>query len=737
MTATDHPEYTFEEQHLEQTLTAVDTWALQLQDLMGFGLGADARTSQILRDMNARDLQMVRYIQSIPYFGRIDFYQGGESKVETFYLGEYGMNRGNTQIISWQAPVARLFYRSTASQTSYQSPTGEIGGRLKLKRRFVVQNRSLQTIHDEIDRRDKQNETTTSRTSFDEPDAFLRTVLSGAADARLRRIVATIQAEQYALIEADATQALVVQGVAGSGKTSVALHRLSYLLYPGNAQNISATHCIVFGPNRMFLNYVSTVLPKLGVDHIAQTTLAQWALDRLGLGGKDVSDIVFDTILATNVPRNRKIEFYRACQLRTSRRMATLLERYIEHRRNQILFPSEGWLIEVGGIRRRLRISQQQLLDKFHSLSSQPLQIQRKQFLRYLQDGIARHYEAQADRDAENYKELRTRELNKLNVQLQKLLDSVWPQLNPRWEYHALLANPDLMRSLSDDLFTPDEISRLATPFLPTAPVKKDTDIDLCDLPAIHYLHLLDSPPEHPLYDHIVIDEAQDISELELLTLRRFFTRNGSFTILGDLPQSIYSHRGITSWSQVGEIFADGRHTYSELQRSYRTTFEIMTVANHILDRIRKIRPNTPHANPFERHGSKPSFHSVSSDLSLVSTIRRALQHARASEFENIAVIAKTVDRCLWLKQALGSTGDHQAPNVALSPSFDYQGGPVILPVYLAKGMEFDVAIVIDADKRTYSETEFDGRLLYVAVTRALHELHIFWIGEPSTFLGI
>ncbi len=766
MLATEHPEYKSEQEHLERSLNAADVWAKELQDLMGSNLGADKYTSQTLRNMNASDLQMVRYIQSNPYFGRVNFCPAGSPEAESFYIGEYALHRGNMRVISWKAPIARLFYASAAARTGYRSPSGEIEGRLELKRRFVIQNRTIGQILDEVDRRGQPRERMLPSTTADsqrlpssrpqpaipvnqpapsampiapraeptDPDEFLRSLLSGASDARLHKIVTSIQTDQYALIEADAEQALVVQGAAGSGKTSIALHRLAFLLYPANGKDIRAARCIVFGPNRMFLTYVSSLLPKLGVEGITQTTLAQWALERFNSKVRDLTDVAFDTILSPDEPRARKVELYRRSQLRTSWRMATLLERYIEHRRGLISFTQAGWTVRTtGGSSPPIHVARRELIAAFRKFSSLPFGVHRKRFLQYIEHVVEQKYDAHVQGDGDMDSERRNKDVKSLHVQLARLLAVDWPPFDPFKHYQALLANEALLEELCDGLFTENERVWLT---IELNNQRQHTNVlDLSDLPALHYLHLLIEPPVTPPYDHIVIDEAQDISELELFTLRRFFSRNGSFTILGDLPQSIYSHRGITSWTQVQNIFSDTGFTYRELRRSYRATFEIMRYANRVLTGIRRIRPGTPEVDPFERHGPGALGKRVNSDQMLLSGIRLALDHARRSGHKNIAIITKTTDRCTWLHQSLPRAHERMNLAVALSPDFDYQGGLVILPVFLAKGMEFDVAIIIDADNRTYSDTEFDGRLLYVAITRALHQLYVFWKGEGSSFL--
>lgn len=845
MTSVANPaEYALEQQRLEQTLAAIashnEARGANLRASSEDAVGADDCASQALRSHYRTWMRehetLVEQIRTEAYFGRIDFCVSGMDAPESLYIGQCSFAAGEVQIIDWRAPVAALFYRPPARQMKYQCPSGTVSVTLHLKRRLHIRAHVLERIVDEFNVRPGQDSVTdtgwlhkksiiqrpretqpvqTSGTDagwmLQDAETFLKHILSQKASTRLRQIIASIQAEQYALIEAKPEQLLIVQGVAGSGKTSVAVHRLAYLLYPGNATGIEPQRCIIFGPNRLFLNYVIAILPRLGVEQVLHTMPVAWALEQLQLKPKQITDVAFDAILSPTVSRQEKIRLYRRSQFKTSHRMAQLLLRYIEHLRESIQFPEQGWTVQIDGIwSLALHLTHEQLVTCFQGHAQRPLREHRARFLDTLARLAMRLYEqavtqkcetltqatedqmaqtavweeqaaalkalaaetrsaegangeetaiAQAleqgawglERLAEQHRHKATEQkeriaaqgrravseitkeavANKLREQLERHLDACWPPFDLIKNYTALVGDADLLTRLGVEIADPDLL-----PLTVGQVTGKGNMLDVTDIPALHYLSLLVSPRPQPRYDHIVIDEAQDVSELEILTLKQFFSRNQSFTILGDLAQSLYSHRGLANWQQVKAQCAghEAECAYHALTVSYRTTHEITMVANTILQSMKERAPvssatlDLPLATPFERTGQSPRLQCVSNDAALIMEIKAVLQRNRADGYSNIAIIAKTEMRCKDLGDALKDP----AITLAVSADFDYQGGIILLPVYLAKGLEFDSVMVVDADDRTYTDTEFDARLLYVAVTRPLHELALFWIGNPS-----
>jgi DNA helicase-2/ATP-dependent DNA helicase PcrA len=316
---------------------------------------------------------------------------------------------------------------------------------------------------------------------------------------------------------------------------------------------------------------------------------------------------------------------------------------------------------------------------------------------------------------------------------VQRLVDRHWPAIDPRRDYAALLADRALLTALAGDgtLFDAAEVALLAGAPPPAGAPKeakgaRDT-IDLADLPAIHYLYVLSQSPEavgRTQHAYVVIDEAQDVSPLDLRCLRRLEQRP-CFTVLGDLAQSIYAHRGLTSWDEAAAVFAGQPYRYAENRVSYRTTAEITALANRVR---RGLAAGGGDARPVGRHGPEPVLSAVDGDADLPAAVARAVAALRRRDFASIGIVTRTAARARELAPRLAAAGAADV-QLALAPGFELRGGVVLLPVALAKGLEFDAAVVVDADAATYGPEPFDGRLLYVALTRAMHELHVVWAG--------
>ncbi len=807
MKAEDHPEYPTEQANLQRTLHAL---AARLEALAQANLiTAYEDAAEALLAQYRAEYRALQNVSHSPYFARVDFVATDEERAGTHYIGKKGFEHDDDAVIDWRAPLAALFYRGKAGAVNYASPAGPIRGLMQLKRNLDIQSQQLVAIADDFDIRETRpgDGTSAAVASAVEPGEYLREKLAARRDPYLQDIIATIQAQQYELIQADAKQVLVVQGVAGSGKTSVALHRLAYLLHPGNADGIDAKRCIVFGPNRLFLSYIALVLPDLDIGQVTQTTFVEWACEQLGLDAHRVGDEALDAILSPALSRDERVAHYRRSQLRNSHSMGRLLERYVDRRR-QLSIPASGLAYpNAGRLKLTARLTAAQLAEAYKQSEGLPLNRQRERFIdaltarlasayddavaqklgelsgshkqlgaqaaqlreeaaqlgrlailtRGLDDAtlkernaaqsldqgaiglleLAEHYQRQADAALARVGRIREElyeekawqtAVGQLAAQLVADLEQRWPPLDAAREYYDLLANRALLAELGQGLFKPDEIALIAARQPQQPEIGK---VDLSDLPALHFLHTLaeGSPPR---YDHIVIDEAQDVSRLQLETVRRF-SRNGSLTVLGDLPQSIYAHRGISSWDEARAAFAGFNYGYHEITRSYRTTYEITVFANAVLQSLTPSGRGAGLAEPFERHGAAPQLHRLDDESKLPKAIADSVSQIRSQGYANIAVIAKTVDASVNLAVALYDYLD--AFEAIETAEVEYRGGLVILPVHLAKGMEFEATLVVGVDEPGYTATEYDGRLLYVAITRALHVLHLFWVGAISKHL--
>ena len=813
MPAHDHPEYSVEDAHLRATLAKLEKRIDEIGQMEPQGPTAHD-TAALFKQLRAMYDNLLIAREQV-YFGRLDFAADSARKAETHYIGRVGFDHGGQiVVVDWRAPLARLFSRRRPGQAEYHSPDGRVSGHLHLKRHLHVQRQALLSLHDEFDARPSTAAAPEARPGLIDPDAYLREILSGRREAQLRDIVATIQEHQDDLIRADPGQVLVIQGVAGSGKTSIALHRVAFLLYPGNKTGIEAQRCIIFGPNQLFLGYIANVLPGLGVKDISQMTLDAWALERLGLTGLELADATLDALLSSRVPEREKLALARRGQIKASLRMGRLLDRFAEWWRTRLTLSPQGLVYRnLGPLKVSITLSQARLLELYRLLAHLPLMIHRERFqedalrelmgeysaaaLRQIQElavegermlergrqlhaesarldeytafarqnadaeledaqapaalaqgadglrALADYFLRQGERMRLRAARLKAEELEDARRQerhpeiraavqeaLEADLENVWPALDPVAGYDELLADRKRLSQLSQSIFEAEEIALLHAS---TSPVGKALDVS--DLPALCYLHTLIHGVAAPLYDHVVVDEAQDVAPLYFAVLKRL-SRNGSFTILGDLAQGVYAYRGIASWEDVRRAFDGAPYSYHETTESYRSTYEIVAFANHILELL------TPHgqkpllAKPFDRRGAPVQIKPLSQPESLAPELIETINGLRDEGYQNIAVIVKTAAHCAALAQELQA---HQfSPFQAATAAADrYTGGVFILPVHLAKGMEFEAALIVGADDQTYPSSEFDGRLLYVAATRALHALHIFAVGPLNVHLEL
>lgn len=806
-----HPERQLEDDHLRATLDLVE----QRRDEVGSYevWGPTAHDTAALHRHMVRVYEDLGVASRQVYFGRLDLRPAGKPTAERHYLGRIGVERkGKIVVVDWRAPVARLFTRRRPGRVEFITPDGPATAELQLKRHLQVAERQLLGLHDEYDARPDAPARDAPRPALIDPDAYLRDILSGRRDVQMQDIVATIQEHQDDLIRADPAQALVIQGVAGSGKTAMALHRVAFLLYPGHKLGFEAERCIIFGPNQMFLGYIANVLPGLGVTEIPQTTFEDWALDRLGLAGRPVADATLEGLLKGRPSNTRQRALVRRGQLKVSLRMGRVMERLAQWGRGQLRLPTEGLVFRgLGPLRVAAQLSKARLEAIHQTLAELPLARHRERFVELalgeLMGAYATAFEKRLADMADEAEELADRhgqllteaarlashavfaeqthdidleeaqtaaqltqgaaalraladychnQSQRTRLRAERLreegqtparraqvrealqaafaasLEKVWPALDPLAAYRELMADPDRLAQLGKGVLSAEEVELLAE-----AKVSSAKAVDVTDLPALVYLHTVINGVPVPLYDHVVVDEAQDTAPLYLAVLKRL-SRNGSFTLLGDAAQGVYAYRGLQSWDDAREALAGLPYTYAEVRESYRSTHEIISFANRILELLAGRGQKPLLAKPFERHGGPVRLEVVANQEALAAALAAAVRALQQGGYKNIALIAKTAAQVEPLAQALRALPEPLGPfQVASNANHPYAGGVLVLPVHLAKGLEFEAVLLVGADEATYASSEFDGRLLYVAATRALHALQIYAVGAPNALIEL
>lgn len=710
----------------------------------------ELETAKRLYEITGKNYENYNEAKEQPYFARIDFREYRKEK-ESFYIGKFGLGdskTGDEVVIDWRAPIADLYYSGTQGEAYYQAPIGVISGELSLKRKFLFKDEELRDAFDE-----GINDIIIKSGLEDENaliDEYLRINLEQSISTKLKDVVATIQKEQNTIIRADKNQPVIVQGSAGSGKTTVALHRLAYLIYRYK-NKITGEDILVIAPNKLFLDYISEVLPNLGVDKVKQKTFEELAAEILQLKAKIYTkDKKLSDILEGEDEKNIKY-ITNSSKVKGTLVYRTMMDRYIriiEKRDSNIedIKVEDYILFESNEIKR--------LYTK--DLINFPINRRKEEIKRYLalkinekinniMDKIDFSYEyliARTKKTMEDGKERRQklieiydeRDAKKADIKLKSKISfdeyfNAWTCLETSRLYHNLFNDEELFKEVTADKI-PIQLSHYIKDELNKN--NRENIVDSDDLAAMLYLKFrIDGIPEKYKYNHIVIDEAQDYSMFQLFVIKEM-AYSQSLTIVGDLGQGIYYYKGIESWNKtVKEVF-DGEASYIPLTQSYRSTVEIIDLANGVL---KKQKNNLVPAKPVLRHGKAPEIKKFENAREFVEALDSIVSEVKSIGKNSVAVIGRTYNECRKIKEILKKYSSHQW-EVVKENEKTLKLDKIIIPSYMTKGLEFDCSVIYNCNNENYTESELDARLLYVSLTRALHLEYVFYNGEPSPLIS-
>lgn len=661
-----------------------------------------------------------------PYFARVDFIPEGEGNAQKIYIGKTSLMKAEDNemlIVDWRAPVASIYYDGRLGEVEYESEEGVQKGNMLLKRQLSIEKGSLEEVLD-ID--------------ITASDAFLQASLSANAESKLKDIASTIQAEQNKVIRAPLHQPIIIQGVAGSGKTTIALHRIAYFMYTYE-KTFDPENFLILAPNNLFINYISEVLPELGVENVRQSTYVDFMKALLGSKPKITSR---DDALADIIEDKKEDidELIWVAKYKGSEGFIDIVNSYVESIKEEFL-PSEDFVV-----RGKLLMEISEIRKMFlEDLSIYPFKRRIKEIEKSLKNKLSL-----VDKDlikkVEFSYDLAINKERKSNKEPEERRKKVVELINQRDEQLALAekeiknavkdyANKFNIKALNDyyiDLLSEknllnlgDSLSKKEAKILSKVSLKGfgDKKMELEDLAPLVYL-------KHRIYGFdkkinvrsIVIDEAQDFSIFEFYALKEALSTS-MFTLLGDMSQGIYSYRAFNNWEEVIEkLFKNDSPSYMTLIQSYRTTIEVMNLANEVIKALKN--PSTVIAKPVIRHGEKPDFKEFNNKDNLVKALEESISIRQSENYKSIAILCKTLKECKTLKKMLDKSG--VVESVILSDkNKEYEAGVIIVPSHLAKGLEFDNVFIVNINEE-YSEDELDTKLLYVAITRTLHRLHIF-----------
>lgn len=602
-------------------------------------------------------------ILAIPYFGRIDFLEKKEnSKVMPIYIGIhtfYDPESRATLIHNWRAPVSSMFYDHELGEAGYRSPSGEIKGVISLKRQYRIRGGKMEfmiesalTVHDDI----------------------LQKELSSNVDDKMKNIVATIQREQNQIIRNEDIRTLIIQGVAGSGKTSIALHRIAYLLYTFR-DSISSKDILIISPNKVFSDYISNVLPELGEETVPETSMEQ--------------------ILSGVLEHKYKYQTYFGL-------VNELLEKPSSSLIDRIAYKASfGFISELDKFILHIENTYFKAADvKLTKYITIPAPFIEEQYLRFNRYPIRRRFDAMAD----------------------YMLD----MLKIQYAFTVTTAGRNLLKKEIRLMFAGNNDIQVYKDFFKWTnnpgmfKMRKGHTLEYSDLAPLAYLHLaLEGNGNQPFrVKHLLIDEMQDYSPIQYKVIQKLFPCRK--TVLGDAGQSVNPYGSSTAETIQKSLTAS---EIMKLCKSYRSTFEITDFAQ-------KIHPNAE-LEPVARHGEKPQILQFGSAVEELSGIMGLISTYRKSGYKSLGIICKTEQQARKMADMLKSYANDIS--FLSSQSSAFVQGIVITSAHMAKGLEFDEVIIPQTDERNY-RSEIDKSMLYVAVTRAMHRLTLtFHEARPAT----
>jgi DNA helicase-2/ATP-dependent DNA helicase PcrA len=682
-----------------------------------------------------RGKQLERLARS-PYFARIDFRESGESGIRGIYIGIAALTDADTGkhlVYDWRAPVSSMYYDFELGAAQFAAPSGIVSGDILLKRHFRIKDGRLEFMFDN------------SLTIYDE---VLQETLEGATGDRMRSIVNTIQREQNRVIRGESSGALVVQGSAGSGKTAIALHRAAYLLYK-HRSTMSARNILMFSPGRLFVDYTSPVLPELGEEPVRQVCFGDFGAEQLAKARSPEPDLASLRVESMDEQLEYLLEHrgtpghdvrVAGIRLKSTTHFAELIERYAEH----LAVDIED--LDDVVFRGKVIMSKEEAADllrcqyAYLPLEKRVDKIRRRVFwlLEEVQQRRAEEIERELLDDPESAylfrKEIRRMSRIGAHQEIQLVRDKVrsWGTVSAYAAYRRLFEGEELSRSPA----RPDAPEFLSGACAETVERLSSSTIPYEDLAPLLLLRgLLEGFPEQSEIKHVIVDEVQDYSPVQHEVLRRSFPQ-ASFTLLGDVNQSLSAHAGSSTYDevlrQVTKVYgANGEPVVPvRLTESYRSTREITEFTRAILAGGEPIQA-------IERPGELPRVMRSSGRQELGRAIARDVAALCEEGLGSIAVICKTARESWAAYDDIKSLKDllkDRKPHLVKASEHGFRRGILVIPSYLAKGLEFETVLIYNASQEDYSYPE-ERHVLYAACTRALHRLHLHYAGELSPFI--
>lgn len=667
----------------------------------------------------ARELGTLNKLEQNPYFARIDFREGDEKRDETIYIGmaSFTDRPDHYLIYDWRAPISSIYYNGGIGDVSYMTPDGEQTVDVKLKRQFQIENSKIKTVFD---------------TEEVVGDQMLLDALSNRSDTKMKSIVTTIQKEQNQIIRDTDSDLLFVQGSAGSGKTAAVLQRVAFLLYQYRG-NLHSGQIILFSPNQLFNDYINQVLPELGEQNMVQMTFYQYSSHRLPSVQVETLSERFTEQLDKTAQKltdvKGSLDYFRAVSA-----YANHLNKEDMRFRNlmfndEILIPKEKiaeiyyGFNENYNLRNRLESTKEELMK----ILNRKIHVEMRK--KWVEDAVQnlskeeiQQFHAEGEEEILNadkeFKFLARRIVIKSFRKVQRQISrNHWLSINNQF-VHMLKEMPKILNladfGISNELWA-EEIKA-------TVGRLKKGRLSLADASSYIYLYdLMTGKRGDKDIRYLFIDEVQDYSAFQLAFLKFSFPR-ARFTLLGDLNQAIFTHENSRKLlGELGSMFPEDKTRVVQLTKSYRSTEQITNFTKHLLT-------NGENIIPFNRQGDLPHIYVKDGVDAAVEQVKQQSE-LNLADHETTAIIGKTLKECKELSGKLAELGVKST--LIRTENQRLVKGIIVVPSYLAKGLEFDSVIMWDASTACYPD-ESDRQLVYTISTRAMHRLTVVAVKSLS-----
>ena len=597
----------------------------------------------------AKRMRRLYKIKDNPYFGSIIFND------EPIYIGITSLKKDDDYLVcDWRAPICSLFYDYGVGKAEYKSLNGIESGEITRKRQYKIEKGKLKSVFD---------------TEVNIDDDLLQSVLAQTSSDKMKNIVATIQREQNRIIRNEEARTLIIQGVAGSGKTSIALHRIAYLLYAFQG-SISSKDILIISPNKVFADYISNVLPELGEETVPETSMEQILSEVLNHKYKYLNFFEqVNELLTKPTP-----DFIERIEYKSSFDFIASLDRFILHIENHYFKAEDVKLTK------HITVPAEFIEEQFHRFNRYPMRQRFEAMTDYILDMMKVQYAFTVTTAERNFLKKEMKRMFAGNNDLQVYKD-----------FFAWMGKPELFK------------------------MRKNRTLEYADIAPLAYLHIALEGNTKNCVKHLLVDEMQDYSPIQYKVMQKLFPCRK--TVLGDASQSVNPY-GSSTADMIQKALAAGE--VMKLCKSYRSTYEITDFAQ-------KIRTN-PDLEPVARHGEKPRVLRYNNEKEELSAIKELIATYQASAYKSLGIVCKTESQAREMADKLQIPDIH----FLSSQSSAFVQGIVITSAHMAKGLEFDEVIIPQADDRNY-HSEIDRSMLYVAVTRAMHRLTLTYSGTKHT----